>query len=146
MKNSSGRPAAGWRPMSFPADFGHIGHDSRRLSSDRNRRRFMSGDEHLERPSFLGKPVPPAFEFRLVTIPPGGVRDYNEAEWRDALVVVQRGSIELETRQGSRRAFVTGDMLCLIGLSLRALHNHGHEPVLLLAVSRGPRKSSVRPP
>jgi quercetin dioxygenase-like cupin family protein len=98
----------------------------------------MSDDDHLEPPAFLGRPIPSAFEFRLVTIPPGGVRAYQEADWRDALVVVERGSIELETRQGRRRAFATGDMLCLIGLSLRALHNRGHEPVLLVAVSRRP--------
>ena len=102
----------------------------------RNRSRPMIDDDHLERPSFLGKPIPAAFEFSIVTIPPGGARAYQEAEWRDALVVVETGSIELETRQGRRRAFATGDMLCLVGLSLRALHNHGHESVLLVAVSR----------
>ena len=104
----------------------------------RNGSRPMIDDDHLERPSFLGKPLPPTFELRLVTIPPGGVRAYQEAEWRDALVVVERGSIELETRHGRRRAFATGDMLCLVGLSLRALHNHGRESVLLVAVSRRP--------
>ena len=103
-------------------------------------------DDDLERPLFLGSPLPPAFDCRVVTIPPGGVRAYQEAEWRDALVVVERGSIELETRQGRRRAFRTGDMLCLIGLSLRALHNHGPEPVLLVAVSRSRAKAPVQPP
>lgn len=129
--------------MSLPADFRHIAHDSSRMSPVRNRPRRMSDDDPLERPSFLGKPLPPAFEFRVVTIPPGGVRAFQAAEWRDALVVVERGSIELETRHGRRHTFATGDMLCLIGLSLRALHNQGHEPVLLVAVSRGRHKSSV---
>jgi quercetin dioxygenase-like cupin family protein len=112
----------------------------------RNRPRLMNDDDRLERPSFLGKPLPPAFELRVVTIPPGGVRAFHAAEWRDALVVVERGAIELETRQGRRRTFATGDMLCLIGLSLRALHNQGHEAVSLVAVSRRRHKSSVPPP
>ncbi len=86
--------------------------------------------------SFLGRPLAPAFELRVVAVAPGDTRAYDEAEWRDALVVVERGEIELECVSGTCRRFDHGDMLCLIGLPLRALHNRGGEPAVLVAVSR----------
>jgi len=89
-----------------------------------------------DRLSFLGRPLPPAFEHRTVAIAPGGERVYVEDEWRGALVVVERGELELESMRGGRRSFARGDILWLVGLPLRALHNHGREPVLLSAVSR----------
>ena len=85
---------------------------------------------------FLGRPLSPAFVLRVVTVAPGEVKAYRDEEWRDALVVVETGSIELETQSGSRRGFRTGDVLCLVGLALRALHNPGPDPAVLIAVSR----------
>jgi hypothetical protein len=89
-----------------------------------------------ERFSFLGRHLPSAFEVRALGLAPGAERAYDESEWRDAIVVVERGSIELECLGGSRRHFATGDVVCLVGLSLRSLRNPGPEPVLLVAVSR----------
>ena len=66
----------------------------------------------------------------------GEVKAYIDEEWRDALVVVETGRIELETQSGIRRGFRTGDVLCLVGLALRALHNPGPGPAVLMAVSR----------
>lgn len=80
--------------------------------------------------------VPLGFEVRAVEVEPGGHRIYHEAEWSDALVAVGRGEIELEFRSGARRRFGCGDLLWLTGLPLRALHNRGRKPTLLLAVSR----------
>jgi hypothetical protein len=76
------------------------------------------------------------FDRRLVRVPPGRARDYEEADWRDALVVVVRGEIELEARTGRRERFVRGAVLSLAGLPLRALHNRGPEPAELVAVRR----------
>ena len=81
-------------------------------------------------------PGRPAFVLRAVAVPPGCERAYDEAEWRDALVSVTRGEIELESLGGSRHSFRTGDVLWLTGLPLRALCNRGTEPVLLVTVSR----------
>jgi hypothetical protein len=77
-----------------------------------------------------------AFALRVVTVAPGGVRPYADAEWRDAIVVVERGEIELETLGHVRWRFERGDMLWLSGLPLHALHNRGREPARLVAVSR----------
>jgi hypothetical protein len=71
------------------------------------------------------------FERRIVSVPPGGALDYDEAVWRDALVLVVRGEIEL----GGER-FGRGSVLSLAGLPLRALHNRGVEPAELVAVRR----------
>jgi hypothetical protein len=60
-------------------------------------------------------------------------------EWRDALVVVGRGEVELEFAGGARRRFACGAVLCLARLSLRTLRNPGAEPALLVAVTRAHR-------
>jgi quercetin dioxygenase-like cupin family protein len=91
------------------------------------------------------------FEVRLVAVAPGGSLAYHDAEWRDALVVVERGEIELESLSGSLRSFERGDVLWLAGLPLRALHNRGHQPAVLVAVSRRDEFSAaagsyLRPP
>jgi hypothetical protein len=88
------------------------------------------------RVALLGRRLPPAFRLRTVAVGPRRALEFDEAEWRDSLVVVERGEIELECHDGSGQRFGPGDVLCLVGLPLCALVNPGHEPVLLLAVSR----------
>jgi len=80
--------------------------------------------------------LPASFEVRVVTVAAGGERPYDEAEWQDALVVVERGEIELECLGGSRHRFRRGDVLWLMGLPLRVLRNRGLVPTVLTAVSR----------
>jgi quercetin dioxygenase-like cupin family protein len=86
--------------------------------------------------TFLGRPLGPSFQARTVTIAPGGTRPYDEAEWRDALVVVECGAVVVECGAGGRRAFEQGDVLWLTGMGVRALHNEGAESAVLVAVSR----------
>lgn len=85
---------------------------------------------------FLGRRVPAAFEVRRIVVAPGAERPFDEAEWRDAVVLVESGRIELECRSGSCSHFRRGDVLCLIGLPLRALRNRERIPTVLVAVSR----------
>ena len=73
---------------------------------------------------------------RVVEVAPGADRPYDAAEWHDALVLVRTGRIELRGVSGARRAFGTGDLIYLQGVPLRALHNPGAEPAVLVAVSR----------
>jgi hypothetical protein len=86
--------------------------------------------------SFLGRPLGPSFRATVVTLAPGATRLYDESEWRDALVLVESGTIDLECRAGGRRRFCSGAVLCFTGLGLRALHNVGAASVVLVAVSR----------
>jgi hypothetical protein len=51
-------------------------------------------------------------------------------------VVVERGRIELEGLSGARRTFERGAALWLAGVPLRALHNHGREPAVMVAFTR----------
>ena len=80
--------------------------------------------------------TPPGFEVRAVTVELGVPRIYDEAEWRDALVVVDRGEIELESVGGGSCRFGRGSVLCLVGLPLRVLRSRGTEAAVLVAVSR----------
>jgi len=84
----------------------------------------------------FAEPLPPAFRRTVTVLQPATSRPYNETEWRDALVVVEKGEMEVECLAGGRRAFREGDVLFLSGLSLRAMHNRGAEPAVLVAVSR----------
>jgi hypothetical protein len=78
------------------------------------------------------------FMRRTVTLPAGSMRLYDQAEWDDALVVVQKGVVELEGLSGRRWRFPCGAMIWLTDLPVRALHNPGDEPALLCAISRRP--------
>src|SRR4051794_7037597 len=93
-------------------------------------------DDRRDRLSIAGRALPAAFVRREVTVPPGGERPYDPAEWADAIVVVERGEIEVECRAGHRARFRRGDVLWLTGLPLHVLRNHGGEPAVLVAVSR----------
>src|SRR4051794_847073 len=86
--------------------------------------------------SFLGHPVPPSFVVRMVTIPAGTSLDFDELAWRDAIVVLEAGALEVECVRGGRRGFDVGAMMWLAGLELKALHSTGTEAVVLTAVSR----------
>jgi hypothetical protein len=86
--------------------------------------------------SFLGRRLPSWVRLRLVIVTPGHRLAYDQADWRDAVVVVEGGALDLECLGGTLQRFVRGDLLCLHGLSLRALHNPGPEPAVLAVVSR----------
>lgn len=74
--------------------------------------------------------------FRVVEIPPGGERPYDGAEWAGALVVVDRGEIELDCLDGDRPRFACGAVLWLDGLPVRALRNPAAVPAVIVAAYR----------
>ena len=83
------------------------------------------------------RPVPrTGFAQRVLTLPPGESRAYAEADWIDAIVLVATGQVEVEGVGGTRRRFERGDLLWLTGLPVRALHNRGDQPAVLVGVSR----------
>ncbi|GAA3803791.1 hypothetical protein GCM10022226_24470 [Sphaerisporangium flaviroseum] len=93
-------------------------------------------DEDLVPLSFLDLRLPPSFELRGVIVEPGRERVYDETEWRDAIVMVERGRIELVCSDGHRHGFGRGHVLWLHGLPVRVLFNPGREPAVLVAISR----------
>jgi hypothetical protein len=98
----------------------------------------MPDARDCDRLSFLDLPLPRRFERQVITLAPGGSRRYDEAEWRDAIVLIEHGEIELEGVSGRCCRFGRGDILWLVGIPLRALHNVGSELAVLVAVSRRP--------
>ncbi|WP_165521869.1 hypothetical protein [Micromonospora zingiberis] len=92
--------------------------------------------------SFLRSRLRPELTRRVVALPPGTALDYDEAEWRDAIVVVEQGQVELEAVGGTRQVVGCGDVLWLAALPLRALHNRGAVTAMLVAVSRQPQTAT----
>jgi hypothetical protein len=85
---------------------------------------------------FEGGPVRTRFRVRAVVVAPGRPRVYDATEWQGALVVVRRGTVELETRAGACWRFREGDILWLEDLPLKTLRSPGPADTLLIAVSR----------
>jgi hypothetical protein len=74
---------------------------------------------------------------------PGAARTYDPGEWAGALVVLARGRVELEVRDGGDRVVLSrGAIFWLDGLPLRALHNRGEEDAVLLACRKRARHVS----
>ncbi len=85
---------------------------------------------------FVHGPVPRSFHRRRVVVRPGAPLPYVAARWRDTLVVVEQGELDLECRRDGVRRFPTGAVLHLDGLALRALHGPGPGPTVLITVTR----------
>ena len=81
-------------------------------------------------------PVPAGFARRRITLAPRAGLAFDAAAWADAIVRVERGTLELVGRAGVRRRFCAGAVLALAPLALSALRNPGPEPVELVAVTR----------
>jgi hypothetical protein len=92
--------------------------------------------------SLLGRPLPPAFVRCEVVLAPDAERAYVAAEWQDALVVVEEGSLELIGLSGTRRRLERGAILWLWGLPLRALSNPGTVDTRIVGISRRPMSSA----
>jgi hypothetical protein len=84
----------------------------------------------------LRGPLPPGFTRRVVKIPSGKHVEFEPVDWHDAIVSIERGAIELEGLTGHRYPHAAGDLVSLSGLPLRAIHAHGPDDVVLLAVAR----------
>ena len=80
----------------------------------------------------------PSFASREVTLAPGESRPHDEQEWRDSLIVVDSGEIELRCRAGGNRRFGAGAVLWFTGLDLASVHNPGPEPAVFRGISRRP--------
>jgi hypothetical protein len=78
----------------------------------------------------------PGFERRVITLAPGTSRPFDQADWADALVLLECGELELEALSGCRVRLQPGAIFWLAGLPLRCLHNVGRDPAVLIAVSR----------
>jgi glyoxylate utilization-related uncharacterized protein len=79
---------------------------------------------------------------RVVELEPESLLLYEADAWRDAIVFVTAGEIELECTSGERHRFRRGDILCLEPFPIRAVRNSSRAPARLLAVRRRAREST----
>ena len=91
--------------------------------------------------SILNGNLPPSFERREIVLAPGAEWIYSEDDryWRDAMVIVEEGEVELVGLCGTRNRLDTGSMLWFAGMPLKALYNPRREDALLVAVARRSR-------
>ncbi len=76
------------------------------------------------------------YRAREILIASLGERPYSADDWRDALVFVRSGVLELVSLSGVRHSFGLGSILFLANLRLRSLRNPGEVPTVLSAVTR----------
>lgn len=81
-------------------------------------------------------PVPRSFERHTVTIGAGDELAYIDHDWRDTLIVVSSGEVEVVCAAGGRRRFSSGDMLWFDGLDVRTLRNVGGDQLVIAGVRR----------
>jgi hypothetical protein len=70
------------------------------------------------------------------------------ADWEDSIIEIEAGAVELEMHDGEALEFRAGDVFLLAGLPVRALHNRGHIPAVLVTATRRPTPlaDGLRPP
>lgn len=90
-------------------------------------------------------PGAPSFGTRTITLAPGESRLHDEDEWRGALVVVDRGEIELCCSAGGSRIFGTGSVLWFTGLDLVSVRNPASTDAVFRGITRAVPRTS-RPP
>ena len=76
------------------------------------------------------------FALRTVRVEPGAALPYEEGAWRDTLVTVESGELELVMTCGRSCFFQPGDLLWFQGLPLAELRNRGDAPTVLVATTR----------
>ncbi len=84
--------------------------------------------------SLLGRALPDRFVAWVVMLTPDEARRIDPAVWDDALVVVERGRIEIEVPDGARHTFERGAVLHLGGSII--LRNPGADTAVVAAVRR----------
>jgi hypothetical protein len=86
--------------------------------------------------SFLALALPPWFERRVVTIAVGDELGPCEASWRDELVSVEAGALDIVGPDNSAVHLTTGAVLFLDGVAHVALRATGDVPTVLVAIRR----------
>jgi hypothetical protein len=101
----------------------------------------MSRDEELDLDRLARDSL--NFRRRVVEVAPGEELDVDADRWRDSLVVLERGEVELECAAGGRSRFAAGSVLCLLP-PVRFLRNNRSEPARLITIARRARERSNR--
>jgi hypothetical protein len=96
----------------------------------------VSANRRSEPVGLLHSPVPPGFEVRVSAIPAGGARPVADGEWRDTLVEIEHGEVDVHLARGDHLIFGAGDVLWLDRLGVRTMRNRGPGVAVLVAIRR----------
>lgn len=77
-----------------------------------------------------------ACEKRVVELAAEATLRYEPSEWRDTIVFLLSGEVEIECADGQRRCFERGATLVFPPLPIRMIRNPTTRPTRLLAISR----------
>jgi hypothetical protein len=86
--------------------------------------------------ALLCGPLPEGFSRRVIRLEHGVEVGLEPEAFANALVIVERGSLELECRDGTSARFGRGSMIPIGLLPVDRLRSVGPGPVVLVAVSR----------
>jgi hypothetical protein len=75
------------------------------------------------------------FRKRVIELTPNDELRVDATAWRDAIIFLETGEVELECSAGERRRFAPGAVLCVVP-SVRLLRNCGDDSARLVAISR----------
>ncbi len=81
-------------------------------------------------------PLPAGFSRRVLQVAPGLGLELEASCPADAIVVVEKGEVEVECRSGTRRRFGRGAMIPIARLPIARLRSVGPGPLVVVAVSR----------
>jgi hypothetical protein len=76
------------------------------------------------------------FEARRTTLAPGTAIASTAGEWLDELVILERGTLDVQCDAGTTCRFAAGDVLVLSALPVRSLANPGPREACLLSIRR----------
>jgi quercetin dioxygenase-like cupin family protein len=85
------------------------------------------------------------FGRRVIELEPGARLDHEDALWRDAIVFLIAGELEVECSRGERHRFREGDVLTLARLPIRRVRGSGATPTRLLVIWRWTSPVSLPP-
>jgi hypothetical protein len=80
--------------------------------------------------------LPPGFERWWLALGPGVERPTDRSEWAGAIVVIERGRLEVCCAAGGRATYEAGALLPLGWLPVLALRNPGAVETRLVAIRR----------
>jgi hypothetical protein len=86
--------------------------------------------------SFLARRPPPVGRVRIVVLRPARSLEYRREHWADALVIVERGTLEVELTSGDRARFGSGAILAFATVEPRRLNNPGACFLVISALTR----------
>jgi mannose-6-phosphate isomerase-like protein (cupin superfamily) len=101
----------------------------------------MSCDEELDLDQLARDSL--HFRRRELELAPGEKVRTDARAWRDAIVFLESGEVELECAAGERSRFAVGAVLCFPP-PVRFLRNSGDEPARLITISRRTRERPKR--